>query len=42
MSATERVVQSILYELGGGLFGGGVFPVVAHYGEPLGLLVIFF
>ena len=42
MSATERVVQSILYELGCVLIGCLVMQFVPHEGQPLVLMVIFF
>ena len=41
MSATERVVQSILYELGGVMFCWAVMQFVPHEGQPLALMVIF-
>ena len=42
MSATERVVQSILYELGCVMIGWSVMQFVPHYGHPLALMVIFY
>ena len=41
MSATERVVQSILYELGCVLIGCLVMQFVPHEGQPLVLMIIF-
>ena len=41
MSATERVVQSILYELGCVMIGWSVMQFVPHEGQPLALMVIF-
>ena len=42
MSATERVVQSSLYELGGVLIGCLVFQFVPPEGQPLVLMIIFY
>ena len=42
MSATERVVQSILYEVGCVMIGWWVMQFVAHGGQPLGLMVFFY
>ncbi len=42
MSATERVVQSILYELGCILIGCLVMQFVPHEGQPFGLDDYFF
>ena len=41
MSATERVVQSILYELGCVMIGWSVMQFVPHEGQPLALMVSF-
>ena len=41
MSATERVVQSILYEVGCVMIGWSVMQFVPHEGQHLGLRVIF-
>ena len=41
MSATERVVQSILYELGCVMICWSVMQFVPHEGQPLALMVIF-
>lgn len=41
MSATERVVQSILYEVGCVMIGWSVMQFVPHEGQPLALMVIF-
>ena len=41
MSATERVVQSILYELGCGMMGGAAMPCVPPEGPPLAVRVSF-
>ena len=41
MSATERVVQSVLYELGCVLIGCLVMQFVPHEGQPLVLMIIF-
>ena len=40
MSATERVVQSVLYELGCVLIGCLVMQFVPHEGQPLVLMII--
>ena len=41
MSTSERVVQSILYELGCILIGSLVIQFVPHEGQPFVLMVIF-
>lgn len=41
MSTTERVIQSILYELGCILIGCLVMKFVPHEGQPFVLMVIF-
>ena len=41
MSAVERVVQSILYELGCVMIGWSVMQFVPHEGQPLVLMIIF-